>query len=98
MKRKPPVRAPKVVAAVKRDLEALGSAVDDHAALAASALALARELDNPKNSATSKAACSRALAETMDRLRALRSADGDRDRVDELGARRETRRAGQSGS
>lgn len=38
---------------------------------AATAIALAYELDNPFNSATSKSMCSRSLAEVVDRLRAL---------------------------
>lgn len=65
--------------------------------LAASALALAAELDNP-NSATSKSMCARALLETQDRLRELCPPDQEEDEVDELAARRATRRAGGSTS
>jgi hypothetical protein len=60
-------------------------------ALAASALALARELDSD-TSATSKSMCARALLETMDRLRVLAPAKEERDKVDELSARRDARR------
>jgi hypothetical protein len=63
-------------------------------ALAASALALARELDDQGNSATSKAACVRSLLETLDRLGGLCPA---RDALEELVARRAARRAGNAG-
>lgn len=59
--------------------------------LAASALALARELDAPRNSATSKSMCSKELREIMDRLRELAPVDKESDVVDELRARRKAR-------
>jgi pyruvate/2-oxoglutarate dehydrogenase complex dihydrolipoamide acyltransferase (E2) component len=78
-----------VVAAVKRDLADMGAV--GRSALAASALALARELDNPENSATSKSMCAKALIETMDRLRAQAPPKKENDRLDELAARRAAR-------
>ena len=78
-----------VVAAVKRDLEAIG-ALDKalkESALAASALALAAEMDKSSNSATSKSMCARALLETLNRLRELAPVVEEADRVDELAHR-----------
>lgn len=86
-KRAPAVRASTVVAAVKRDLAALGDLDLARSGLAASALALARELDKPSNSATSKAACARALRETIESLRALAPAKPEGDGLDELAER-----------
>lgn len=60
--------------------------------LAASALALAREMDDD-NSATSKSMCARALREALDRLRELAPAERKKDRLDELSTRREARLA-----
>lgn len=81
-----------VVAATRRDLKDLAKRDEPLArsALAASALALARELDNP-NSATSKSMCANALRDTLDRLRELAPAEKEQDRLDELADRR-TRR------
>lgn len=81
-------------AAVTRDLEELAErdpklARSTHAA---TALALARELD-AENSATSKSMCAKALNETMDRLRELAPPEQTKDEVDELGEARERRRA-----
>jgi hypothetical protein len=87
--------APKkeVEAAVKRDVAAIGKRDSALAksALAASAVALARELDDPTNSATSKSMCSRSLLETMNRLRELAPAEKENDQLDELNARRAAR-------
>ena len=60
-----------VVGAVERDLAELARRLPglDESAEAATALALARELDD-ENSATSKSMCARALNETMALLRA----------------------------
>lgn len=81
-----------VVAAVRRDLAAFGDLADS--ALGASALALARELDEPGNSATSKSNCAKALIETLDRLRELAPPPEEaRDQLDDLSARRAARRA-----
>jgi hypothetical protein len=82
-----------VVAAVQRDIKLIGrrDKVLAESSLAASALALAREIDSPKNSATSKSMCARALRETMDRLRELAPAEEADDRLDDLSARRSAR-------
>lgn len=61
--------------------------------LAMAAKALAREIDKTGNSATSKSMCARALTETLDRLRELAPPKKESDRVDELTAAREARRA-----
>jgi hypothetical protein len=79
-----------VTEGVKRDLAAWPSMQDS--ALAATALALAAELDNPNNSATSKSMCARALTETMDRLRELAPPVKEADKLDELNGRRAKRK------
>ena len=66
--------------------------------LAITALALAREIDSPTNSATSKSMCARSLLDTMDRLRALTPVDQEADGLDDLARRREARRAGGAGT
>lgn len=83
-----------VEAAVRRDIDEIASrdAWLAQSGLAASALALARELDNP-NSATSKSMCGRTLLETLDRLRELSPPAKKHDRIDELAGRRAARRA-----
>jgi hypothetical protein len=84
-----------VAAAVQRDIDKIAKADPALAesALAASALALAREIDSSRNSATSKSMCARALLETLDRMRELMPAEETSDGIDELGAKRATRRA-----
>lgn len=85
-----------VAAAVQRDLDAIAE-LDEALArsgLAASALALARELDKPKTSATAKANCARALTEQLDRLRELAPEEQEGDQLDDLSARRADRLAG----
>lgn len=86
-----------VVEAVKRDLESLRERDEKLAdsALAASAMALARELD-AQNSATSKSMCAKALIETLDRLAELAPPAKEADRVDDLASRRAARRAAAS--
>ena len=64
--------------------------------LAAMAKQLARELD-ANNSATSKSMCARALMDALEKLRDLAPADDAKDRVDELGARRDKRRSRAAG-
>lgn len=87
-----------VRAAVERDLAELrrwAPKVAD-SALAASALVLADELDDPGNSATSKSMCARALAEAMDRLRELAPPRQEETRLDQLAAKRAARLTGGS--
>ena len=86
-----------VARAVERDLALMPTALAT-GGLAITALALAREIDAPTNSATSKSMCARSLLETMDRLRALTPVDQEADGLDDLARRREARRAGGSGT
>lgn len=81
--------------AVKRDLKAVAKRDKELArsALAASALRLAEALDNPKNSATSKAMCAGRLLETLDRLRELVPPEQEKDALDDLQSRRAARLA-----
>ena len=75
-----------VVAAVEHDLAALAKREPSipSTALAASALELARQLDDPDNSATSKSMCSRALTEALDRLEEMAPPKREGDRLDKL--------------
>lgn len=82
-----------VVSALESELDEMGVA---HTTLAASALALARELDKDSNSATSKSNCAKALNETLDKLRALAPPRDEEDRLDDLSARRAQRLEGQT--
>lgn len=59
--------------------------------LAATAIALAFQIESPGNSATSKSMCARELRDTMDRLRELMPESREADGVDDLTARREAR-------
>lgn len=81
-----------VTAAVEADLSELAKRDPRLArsAQAASAIALAREMDD-NNSATSKSMCAKALNETMDRLRELAPPQKENDGVDDLAARRTKR-------
>jgi uncharacterized membrane protein YccC len=84
----------KVTEAVQRDLDRLAKRDPELAksGLAASALALAQQLDSPENSATSKAMCAKALSETLRQLRELAAPERKEDRVDELTEKRARRR------
>lgn len=84
-----------VLAAVERELAQVAKRDKDLAAgaLAATAQALARELDDHDTSATAKAACARELTATMSQLRELAPKGQRQDGVDEIGARRTKRRA-----
>jgi thioredoxin-like negative regulator of GroEL len=62
-------------------------------ALAASALELARQMDAPGNSATSKSMCAKAHSDIVARLAEMAPPKREEDRIDELGARRATRRS-----
>mgnify|MGYP003406300884 CR=1 FL=1 len=87
-----------VVEAVEKDLRALAKRASgvDSSALAATALMLARELDNAGNSATSKSMCARVLVDVFDRLEALVPENEETDSLDDLSARRAARLAGGS--
>ncbi len=82
-----------VAEAVRRDLDEirLRDAALAESGLAMSALALATRIDDLDNSATSVAACARALAETLDRLRELVPPVAAKDGVDELASARAAR-------
>lgn len=82
-----------VVEAVEHDLALIRQAAPELAesALAASLLVLAGELDNSRNSATSKSMCARALLDTMEKLRELVPPGEEEDSLDELRARRAAR-------
>jgi hypothetical protein len=81
-----------VIDAVRRDLAALGDDELAQSGLAATALALARSIDNSRTSATARSMCAKALAENLDRLRELAPEKKTDDAVDELAARRAARR------
>ena len=75
--------------AVRKDIEAFRRRDRDVAdsGLAASALALARMIDDDENSATSRSMCARALREALDRLRELCPPADENDDLDELHGR-----------
>lgn len=84
-----------LIEAVERDVEELAK-VDPAlagSALAATALALALEIENPYNSATSKAMCAGQLRDTLGQLRELAPPAKEKDDLDELTARRSARLA-----
>ncbi len=62
-------------------------------ALAATALAMAREIDKPRNSATSKSMCAARLTDALEELRALTPPAKESDGVDDLKRRRAERKA-----
>jgi len=84
-----------VVDAVQSELDQLAKRDKSLAVsgFAASALALARALDDPDNSATSKSMCARSLLDVLDRLRELAPTEEKDDQLDELVARRAKRLA-----
>jgi hypothetical protein len=93
-----PPKDPSVADSVRRDLKDLAKRDPKLAksAQAAAALSLAKELDNSRNSATSKSMCAKALNETMAELRELAPDEKKDDRLDELAAQRKQRRKGSS--
>ena len=82
-----------VVDAVNRDLDRLRKRdpLLAESALAATALALAAEIDGA-NSATSKSMCATALQKALERLAELAPPERERDGLDDLSARRAKRR------
>lgn len=64
----------------------------EQSSLAATAIALAYQIEDPFNSATSKSMCARELRETMSKLRELAPPADEEDGIDELSARRAERR------
>ncbi len=87
-----------VVDAVTRDLAALPENLRT-SGLATVALALARELEHPHNSATSKSMCAGRIVDIMGVMRALAPPERKADSIDEIAARRDAqRRAGGAGA
>jgi hypothetical protein len=91
-KRTAPTTTRTVRAAVELDLKALPADIRN-SAIAATALALARELDNRNNSATAKSMCAGKLIEAMEKLRAIAPAKPQPTALDEIAKRRERRLA-----
>lgn len=83
----------RVIQAVENDIAEIGRRAPAlvKTGLAATALALAYELDHPGNSATSKSMCAKALNETTEKLIALAPAEAAKDGLDELAAKRTER-------
>ena len=83
-----------VIGAMLSELEDLASRDKRLAgsALAATALAMAYEVEHPYNSATSKSMCAAKLMEAIRELRELCPPEVKRDRIDEVNERRERRR------
>lgn len=89
-----------VTAAIVRDLKAIAKVDADLArsGLAASAVALARKIDDPGTSATAVSMCARSLLDTLDRIRDLMPDEEEGDGLDDLTARRAARVARSSAS
>jgi uncharacterized membrane protein len=83
-----------VADATRRDLVRLGGEAEE-CSLAAVALALAAELDDQENSATSKSMIAREYRETMAVLRAMVPPKPEEDEVERARKRRADRLAGQ---
>lgn len=85
-----------VIDAAERDVAAVRKRAKDlgDSALAASAVALAREIEHPYNSATSKSMCAREMRDTLDRLWELAPKEVPSDRLDDIARQRAKRRAG----
>ena len=80
------------MAALESELATMGVTLED-SALAASAMALARAIDDEENSATSRSLCAGRLAEALDRLRELNPPQEGATPLDEIQARRDRRLA-----
>lgn len=83
-----------VITAAEHDVEAIRSRSPSLAdsALAASAIALAYEIEHPHNSATSKSMCAREMRDTFDRLKEQAPEEQTKDGLDDLSAARAKRR------
>lgn len=86
--------------AVFGELKAMDSRLAGASASAAAAVALelARQLDDPGNSATSKSMCSGSLLAAMESLRAVLPPEVAGDDIDDLAARRVERLASVAGA
>lgn len=85
-----------VETAVRAELRVLG-VEPATSAIAASAIELARQLDNPRNSATAKSMCAGRLQEALDRLLELNPPQQEATPLDEITQRRAERLAAASG-
>lgn len=83
--------------ATKRELERLPAELAE-SGLAASALVMARLVDDEDSSTTSRSMCQGRLAEALRELRELAPQDEEADSLDELSARRSARLARGSGT
>lgn len=81
-----------VVESLERDLEAMGPKARD-STLAATALALAADLDDDGNSATSHSMCAKSMIDVLRELRQLAPPRQEADGVTDLNAERNARRA-----
>lgn len=80
-----------VVESVEHDIELLGSKAAE-STLAATALTLARRMDDPRTSSTSLSMCSKEFRETMRELHELAPPERERDGIDDLAEQRKRRR------
>lgn len=93
------MRRATVSAALQRDLDEIAAVNPSLATgtLAASAMSLARTMDEPSTSASGRSQCARALREIMDRLHDAAAPaageEGGGDGIDDLAAARARRRA-----
>jgi hypothetical protein len=83
-----------VEAGVARDIARITRRDPDLAegGLAMAALEMARGMDNPNNSLTSKSMCGKTLADVLATLRSLAPPEAKRDSIDDLAAARARRR------
>ena len=86
----------RVVDATEREIERIRKSAPDLAdsAFAASAVAMAYEIEHPFNSATSKSMCAARHLEILDRLRELAPPEQKKDDLDDLRSRRVKRLGG----
>lgn len=82
-----------VVEAVERDLKKIAERHPDvaNSGLAATARALAKEIDDSDNSATSKSMCAKSLQDHLAQLRELAPTEEGRDGIDDIAAQRVAR-------
>jgi hypothetical protein len=81
-----------VFEAVDAEVAALGRDAEG-SAMAATARALARELDDPGTSATSKSMCAKALVDVMREIRSLAPPKVEEDEIERARKRRADRQA-----
>jgi hypothetical protein len=89
-----------VALAAQQDLDRLAveGAQLPSAALAATALCMAAQLDDPRTSATSKSMCAARLVECLETIASLTPERTSDDSIDDLATRRAARRTGRATS